>query len=144
MLELPAHFFKDLRLAQLAHAYYWACVLLIAVFLQTDQKQISRTAAGIFITTALLVVQPFIYDSSTQTYGIGLASYCCLGAWTLLHWTFIEQKKPSVLQVCISTVRHRSQACSRCMHDDSVIKPRVCQQHPMPSHLSTTAVGDPW
>lgn len=60
------------------------------------------------LTGLLLFVQPYIYDSPTQTYGIGMASSCCLAAWTLLHWTFLQQLsiKPTVLQVCLSVVTH--------------------------------------
>jgi hypothetical protein len=59
-------------------------------------------------TGLLLFIQPYIYASPTQTYGIGMASACCLAAWTLLHWTFLEQLsiKPTVLQVSLSVITH--------------------------------------
>jgi hypothetical protein len=41
-------------------------------------------------------------------YGIGIASACCLAAFSLLHWTFLEQLsiKPTVLQVSLSVITH--------------------------------------
>lgn len=111
MLEaLPKHFLRDACLGQLSYAYYAVCVLAMACFLQTDisQQRMPRTAVGLLITASLLVVQPFIYYSPSQTWGIGLSSCCCLAAWSLLHWTFMEQlsSKPSLLSVCLSVVTH--------------------------------------
>lgn len=82
----------------------------MGLFLQTglSHSRIVRTVVGLLITSLLLLVQPFIYASPTQTYGIGMASSCCLAAWTLLHWTFMEplDKRPTILHVCCSTVTH--------------------------------------
>lgn len=109
MSFLPKHFFHDLWHAQLACLYYYAFVLLLACLLTTEllhQHKPTRALAGLVVTAALLIGQPFIYDSPTQTYGIGLASMCALGAWTCLHWSFMETKKRTVLQVCVSTITH--------------------------------------
>lgn len=110
MLGLPEHFFRDIWLAQHAYAHYALSVLAMGCFLQRDlaRKRAPRTVAGLFITAVLLVMQPYIYSSPTQTYGIGMASSAALCAWSLLYWTFIQNpnKKPTVRQVCISVVTH--------------------------------------
>jgi hypothetical protein len=52
MIDVPAHFLRDLWLAQLASAYYGVCVLAMGLFLQTDmsQKRGPRTAVGLLLT----------------------------------------------------------------------------------------------
>jgi hypothetical protein len=110
MLGLPEHFYHDFWLAQHAYAHYVLCVLAMGCFLQIDlsRKRAPRTVVGLFITAVLLVMQPYICSSPTQTYGIGMASSAALCAWSLLHWTFFHNpnKKPTVRQVCMSVVTH--------------------------------------
>lgn len=104
---LPDSFLHDLLLSLAGYAYFWACVVLFALLLQIQLSAAQRHTAGLFITSALLVGLPFVIYSPTQTYGIGLASIFCLGAWSLFFWTFnSSSKRPSVLEVCCSMVTH--------------------------------------
>lgn len=100
----------DALLAGLGCLFYSTCILAMALFLQTGLagSRIPRTVVGLIITVLLVLVQPFIYASPMQTAGIGMASCCCMGAFTLLWYTFIQplNKRPTVLQVCTSVVTH--------------------------------------
>jgi hypothetical protein len=138
MLWLPETYLEDAWLAQLACLHYALCVFAMACFLRSSMAQSSRPARiafGLLDTAVLLFVQPFIYASPTQTYGIGLASCCCLAAWSLLHWSFMEplHSKPSVLSVCLSVVTHPMAG---------VIK--VHQRlRPRPAHSKASSTGRP-
>ena len=84
-------------------------MLLLGLFLQLpiSQHRAPRAIFGVMLTASMLVTHPKIYASDTQMMGLTLACFCCELAWTILHWTFLEtNRRPTVLEVCVSPVQH--------------------------------------
>lgn len=98
---------NDNQLALAACAFERCAILLFALFLQTSISRRSsfRHAVGSCISAAILFLQPWIYRTATQMYGLTLATAGCGTAWCILYWTFVEDssRRPSVIEVLLST-----------------------------------------
>lgn len=109
---LSTSFMRDLAWHHLGLTYQYACICVLALFLQfhtCSKRPAVRAAGGVAITAAMLAGQPFIYNTATTPLGIANASMCCLAAWSLLYWTFLHHSRPSVLHVLLSPTMHALQ-----------------------------------
>lgn len=103
----------DGTLALAAAAFEVACLMTFALLLRLPCSSDRRWRAifGASVSLCLLGLQPYIYRTPTQMWGMHLACFSCLAAWSILFWTFLAplDSKPPVLDVVLSSFSHSFQ-----------------------------------
>lgn len=100
----------DLLATQLAVAFQFVCLVVFALLLSSSwvRGRSARCLMGVSVASVLLLIQPLVYRSPTQPYGMMLSSMSFAAALSLLHWAFLEARhgRPSINEVVMSPTLH--------------------------------------